>query len=387
MMNFELSEEQLKLYSDVSDFARSRLNGGIVDRDETCEFARENWLKCGKFGIQGLTLPSEYGGSDSDIVATCVAMEALGAACHDRGLLFSLHAHMWAVQAPILAFGTQQQKRRFLPKLCDGSWIGAHGISEPDTGSDAFALRTRADKRGDYYILNGSKTFVTNAPVADLLLVFATVNRSKGMWGVTGYLVEKGTPGMTISKPISKMGLRTSPMGEVAFDDCKVPVENRIGAEGQGASIFNHSMGWERACILATDVGAMVQQLETCIEYAKTRQQFGRPIGNFQLIAAKIADMRVRQETARLLLYRAAAALACGSRDAAMYGTMAKLHISEAAVQTGLEAIRIHGGYGYMKEFGVERGLRDAIGGQLYSGTSEVQRMLLARYLGLRPEH
>jgi alkylation response protein AidB-like acyl-CoA dehydrogenase len=384
-MNFDFSEEQKALHSEVSGFARRYLNDRVAERDETGEFARDKWKACAEFGIHGMHLPVEFGGTDADIVTTCVAMEALGLACHDHGLLFSIHAHMWAVQSPILAFGTEQQKRRFLPKLCDGSWIGAHGISEPDTGSDAFALRTRAEKQDDFYILNGSKTFVTNAPVADLLLIFATVNRDRGMWGVTGFLVEKDAPGMTISNPISKMGLRTSPMGEVAFNDCKVPVENRLGTEGQGASIFNHSMGWERACILATDVGAMIQQFEACREYAKTRQQFGKPIGNFQLIAAKLADMRVRQETARLLLYRAAAALADGSKDAAMYGTMAKLHISEAAVQTSLEAIRIHGGYGYMKEFGIERGLRNAIGGQLYSGTSEIQRILLSRHLGLCP--
>jgi alkylation response protein AidB-like acyl-CoA dehydrogenase len=207
------------------------------------------------------------------------------------------------------------------------------------------------------------------------------------MWGVTAFLVERSTPGVIISKPIAKMGLKTSPMGEIAFDDCEIPQENRLGKEGQGATVFNHSMGWERACILASDVGAMQRQLEACIDYAKTRRQFGKPIGDFQLVAARIADMKLRHETSRLLLYRAASALAAGAKDAAMLGAMAKIYISEAAVRSGLDAIQVHGGYGYMAEFGVERGLRDAIGGQLYSGTSEIQRMLVARYLGLSPKN
>jgi alkylation response protein AidB-like acyl-CoA dehydrogenase len=312
-------------------------------------------------------------------------MEALGYGCRDQGLLFSLHAQMWSIEMPILKFGTDAQKRRYLPHLCDGSWIGAHGMSEPESGSDAFGLRTRAERRGDTYVLNGSKTFVTNAPEADLMLVFATVAREKGMWGVTAFLIERETKGLTVGRNIEKMGLSTSPMAELFLEDCEVPVEGMLGREGQGAAIFNHSMAWERACILGSTVGAMERQLDECLSYGKTRHQFGKPIGNFQLVAAKIADMKVRLETARLLLYRAAWAHACGESNA-LEGAIAKVYISEAAVQSALDAIQLHGGYGYMKEFDSERELRDAIGGRLYSGTSEIQRLIIARNLGLAPQ-
>ncbi len=382
-MEFAWNDEQLEFRSNVIDFAQS-LNEGLVEREKAGVFPRDLWSRCAEFGVQGLPIPEEYGGTNADVITTMISMEALGYACRDQGLLFSIHAHMWAVELPILAFGTGEQKHLYLPKLCDGSWIGAHGMSEPDSGSDAFGLTTRAARDGDRYTLNGTKTFVTNAPEADLFLVFATVDRQKKMWGVTAFLVERGTKGLSVSNKIEKMGLTTSPMAEVILEDCEVPVENRLGREGQGAAIFNHSMGWERSCILASDVGAMERQLETCVDYAKTRHQFDKPIGNFQLISSKIADMKVRLETSKLLLYRAAWAQATGG-DNGLEAAIAKLHISEAAVQSALDAIQIHGGYGYMREFEVERALRDSIGGKLYSGTSEIQRLIIARHLGLSP--
>jgi len=258
-------------------------------------------------------------------------------------------------------------------------------MTEPESGSDAFGLQTKAVRSGDRYVLNGSKTFVTNGPEADLYVAFATVNQRRGMWGVTAFIIERDTKGLSVSKKIEKMGLTTSPMGEVIFEDCEVPVENVLGREGQGAAIFNHSMGWERSCILASTLGAMERQLTSCLTYVKTRHQFGKPIGSFQLIASKIADMKVRLETSRLLLYRAAWTQAHGGMSA-LDAAMAKLYVSEAAVQSALDAIQVHGGYGYMKEFEVERDLRDMLGGRLYSGTSEIQRLVIARGLGLAPE-
>ncbi len=385
-MDFAWSEEQLQFRESVIDFARGSLNAGLLERESAGEFSRDLWGKCAEFGIQGLPFPEEYGGTGADVITTMLAMEALGYACKDHGLLFSIHAQMWSVAMPILSFGTEQQKDRCLTKLCNGTWVGAHGMSEPDSGSDAFGLRTRAQRDGDRYILNGTKMFVTNAPVADLFLAFATVDKDKGMWGVTAFLIENGTKGLSVSKKIEKMGLTTSPMAEVIFEDCEVPVENLLGLEGQGATIFNHSMGWERSCILASDVGAMERQLETCIDYARTRRQFGKPIGSFQLVSSKIADMKVRLETAKLLLYRAAWTQA-NKGENAMEAAIAKVYISEAAVQSALDAIQVHGGYGYMKEFEVERELRDSIGGKLYSGTSEIQRLIIARYLGLSPRN
>jgi alkylation response protein AidB-like acyl-CoA dehydrogenase len=382
-MDFDWSPEQLEFRQSVIDFGRST-NAGLADRERTGAFPRDLWSRFADFGVQGLPLPPEYGGTGADILTTMLCMEALGYAARDQGLLFSIHAHMWAVQHPILAFGTEQQKQRYLPRLCDGSWIGAHAMSEPDSGSDAFGLTTRAERHGDTYVLNGTKTFVSNAPVADVFLVFATVNRQRGMWGVTAFVLDRDARGLSVGNPIEKMGLTTSPMAEVILEDCEVPAENLLGREGQGAAVFNHSMGWERSCILATDVGVMERNLETSIEYANTRTQFGKPIGNFQLVASRIVDMKLRLETSRMLLYRAAWTLASG-RNATLEAAMAKLHISEAAVQSALDAVHVHGGYGYMKEFDLERTLRDSVGGKLYSGASEIQRLIIARQLGLSP--
>ncbi|HTS88216.1 MAG TPA: acyl-CoA dehydrogenase family protein [Gemmatimonadales bacterium] len=383
-MDFSWTDEQLKLRAAVIDFARQTLNQDFAAREKDAHFSRELWRECAQFGIQGLPVPEEFGGAAQDVVTTMLAMEALGYACLDQGLLFSLHAQMWAIQTPILRFGSDQQKQKYLPKLCDGSIIGAHAMSEPDTGTDAFALGTRAEKKGDRYILNGSKTFVTNAPVGDLFLVFATVDKKKGMWGITGFLVERGTKGLSTGGKLEKLGLTTSPTGEVFLEDCEVPAEAMIGKVGQGATIFNHSMAWERSCILGSVVGAMERELEICVDYAKTRKQFGKPIGNFQLVAGKLSEMKVRLETSRLLLYRAAWAHGRGEPNA-LEGAIAKLAISEAAVQSSLDAIQIHGGYGYMREYQVERHLRDNVSSRLYSGTSEIQRLIIARHLGLNP--
>ena len=201
-------------------------------------------------------------------------MEGLGYGCRDNGLLFALNAQMWAVQHPIMAFGTEEQRQKYLPPLCRGEFVGAHGMTEPDSGSDSFALSTKAERTDAGYVLNGSKTFVTNAPVADLFLIFATLDKSKGFLGITAFLVDKGTPGLSVGRPIEKMGLRTAPLGEVVLEDCAVPAAARLGREGNGAAIFNHSMGWERSCILASCVGTMQRQLERCIEYCKARKQF-----------------------------------------------------------------------------------------------------------------
>lgn len=283
---------------------------------------------------------------------------------------------------PIFAFGTDAQKEKYLPRMCSGQLIGAHGMTEPDTGSDAYALRTKAERRKDGYILNGSKMFVTNAPVADLAVVFATLDPSKGFWGITGFIIEKGTPGFTISKSMEKMGLRTSPIGELILQDCFVPEENRLGPDGAGARIFNHSMEWERSSILASHLGVMERQLERSIQYARDRSQYGKPIGKYQSVANRIVDMKVRLETARLLLYQVAWLKKMG-KSAVMEAAMAKLYLSECFVQSGMDAIRTLGGYGYMTEFEVERDLRDAIGGTIYSGTSDIQRNIIARLLGL----
>ena len=381
-MDFDWSEEQLAFKRAVVEFARQRLNGSMIERDREGQFSRELWEECATFGIQGMPFPEEYGGGSSDILTTMLTMEGLGYGCLDNGLIFGINAQMWSVQMPIFTFGTEEQKRKYLPGLCSGALIGAHGMSEPDAGSDAFSLRARAERRDGGYVLNGTKTFVTNAPMCDVALVFATVDPARKMMGVTGFLIDKGTPGFTVSKHIDKMGLRTSPMSEIVLDDCVVPESSRLGREGIGSRIFSDSMEWERSCILGSHLGAMERLLERCIQHAKQRHQSGQPIGRFQSVANRIVEMKMRLDTARLLLYRVAWLKKVG-RPAVMEAALAKLYLSECFVQSALDSIRTLGGYGYTTEYEVERELRDAVGGTLYSGTSDIQRNIVARLLGL----
>ncbi len=381
-MDFSWTEEQLAFKKAVVGFAQKELNDGLIERDKNGKLARENWQKCADFGILGLATPETYGGAESDIMTTMLVMEGLGYGCRDNGLIFAMNAQMWSVQRPILTFGSEEQKAKYLPALASGAMIGAHGMSEPDSGSDAYSLRTKANKVDGGYVLNGTKMFVTNAPVCDVAVVFATVDPAKGIGGVTAFLVDKGTAGFTVSRDLEKMGLRTSPMGELILQDCFLPEECRLGAEGAGVSIFNDSMEWERSCILGSHIGAMEFQLQKAIRYARDRRQFGKPIGKFQSVSNRIADMKVRLETARLLLYKVAW-LKMEGKPSVMEAAMAKLYISESFVQSSLDAVRTLGGYGYMTEFEVERDLRDSIGGTLYSGTSDIQRMIIARLSGL----
>jgi alkylation response protein AidB-like acyl-CoA dehydrogenase len=381
-MDFELTEEQVAVKKSAVRFAQNELNDEMIERDRDGAFSRKLWLKCADFGVQGAAFPREYGGGDADILSTVLLMEGLGYGCKDSGLLFALNGQMWTVQMPILRFGSDGQKHGYLPKLCSGEWIGAHGMTEPNSGSDAFSLSTTAKLEGDYYILNGTKTFSTNAPVADVFMVFATVDKSKGFMGVTAFIVERGFPGFSVGKDIGKMGLRTAPMAELVLEDCRVPVENRLGKEGNGAAIFEDAIEWERSCILASLLGGMERQLERCIEYAKRRKQFGRPIGKYQSIANKIVDMQVRMETARLVLYKVACMKQAHGK-ATMDAAIAKLYLSESWIQSCLDAVQIHGGYGYTTEFELERDLRDSVASTLYSGTSEIQRNIIARLLGL----
>jgi alkylation response protein AidB-like acyl-CoA dehydrogenase len=381
-MDFALSAEQRELKEATVAFARGELDQDLAKREDAGEFPREAWRACAKFGIQGLPIPAELGGGGADILTTVLVMEALGYGCHDNGLIFSLNAQMWSLELPLVKFGTPAQQRAYLPGLVSGDLIGVHAMTEPDSGSDAFAMRTRADRDGDHYVLNGTKLYITNAPVSDVVLVFASDPGKPRLAGVSAFLVDRGTPGFTATRSLEKMGLRTSPMGEVVLNDCLVPVENRLGPEGAGMAIFNSSMIWERSCILASAVGVMQRQLETCVDYAGERRQFGQAIGKFQSVANKVADMYLRMEAARLLIYQAAW-LGQQGKPALAQAAAAKLFTSEAWVASSLDAIQIHGAYGYMKESGIERDLRDAVASTIYSGTSEIQRVILARMLGL----
>jgi alkylation response protein AidB-like acyl-CoA dehydrogenase len=380
-LDFAWNEEQAAFRKEVLRFAREELKDDVIARDHNEEFSRPLWEKCAKFGIQGLPIPVEYGGGGADILTTVCALEALGYGCHDNGLLFSINAHMWSSEIPIWNFGTEAQKKKYLPGLVSGG-LGLHAMTEPGSGSDAYSLKTRAERKGDRYVLNGSKTFSSNAPNADVTIVFANLDPTRGPNGVTAFLVDKGTPGFTVGRKLHKMGLRTSPMAEIALQDCEIPVENLLGKEFGGQAVFTSSMEWERICILASHLGAMQRIMETCVKYAKERKQFGEPIGKFPAIANKIADMDVRLETGRLVLYKAAWMKSQG-RHPLREASIAKLYVSEACVKSCLDAIQLHGGYGYMTEYELERELRDAIAGTIYSGTSEVHRVIIANMQGL----
>jgi hypothetical protein len=381
-LDFSLSPEQEELKAAAVDFARRELDQDLAKREEAGEFSPQAWRACAKFGIQGLPIPAELGGAGADILTTVLVMEALGYGCHDNGLIFSLNAQMWSLEMPLVKFGTAAQHQAYLPGLISGDLIGVHAMTEPDSGSDAFSMRTRVERKDDGYVLNGTKLYITNAPVADVVLVFAAHPGKSKMAGISAFLVEKGTPGFTVTRGLDKMGLRTSPMGEVVLDDCFVPADNRLGSEGAGMAIFNSSMTWERSCILASALGTMQRQLEACVEYARVRKQFGQPIGKFQAVADKVADMYLRLEAARLLVYHVAW-LGQQGKSVLAEAAAAKLFTSEAWIASSMDAIQIHGAYGYMKESGIERDLRDAIASTIYSGTSEIQRVILARMLGL----
>ena len=381
-MNLDLSEQQQQLQSAAIEFARAELNDDIVRRDREETFSFDGWKKCAHFGALGLPIPTEYGGLGLGITDVIAVMEGLGYGARDHGLLFSMNAHLWTNSLPILIYGNEEQRRKYLPGLCNGELIGANGASEPGAGSDIFSMRTRAGRQGDCYVLNGTKTFVSNAPVANLFTVYATVDPGLGAMGITAFLIESDTPGLTVGKSLEKMGLRTSPMAEVIFDDCIIPVANRLGREGRGVAVFESSMEWERGCILANYLGLMRRQLETSIEHVRGRRQFGSAIGKFQSVANRIVDMKVRLDTCRPLVYRIGW-LKENNKPAMMEASVAKLYVSECLIQSCRDALQIHGGYGYMVEQGIERELRDALGSTLYSGTTEIQRNLIAKCLGI----
>jgi alkylation response protein AidB-like acyl-CoA dehydrogenase len=382
-MDFALSEEQKILRDNIVRFAREVLNAGVAERDREQTFSRELWRKCGELGIQGLPVPEQYGGSGCDPLTCAIGLEALGYGCKDGGLVFSLCAHLLSCVVPLWLHGNEDQKRRYLPGLCNGTLVGVHAMTEPGSGSDAFALRTRAEPDGSGFRINGTKTFISNGPIADVVIVFAMTDPGKGYHGgVTAFIVERSAQGFAAGPKFEKMGLRTSPIGELVFTDLYVPAEAVVSGVGAGSSVFTSAMDWERICLFASHVGAMERLLETSIAYARTRSQFGQLIGKFQAISHRIADMKVHLEAARLLTYRAAWRLE-HARNASLDAAMAKLFVSESLLQAALGTVQIHGGYGFMVEYEVERALRDAVGSTLYSGTSEMQRNIIARWLGL----
>jgi len=383
-MDFSWSEAHIDYKDEVIRFVRENLQYDVIKADAQSLFPRESWEKCASFGIQGLSVPKKYGGTyeEIDLMHAVLAMEGLGYACADNGLAFGLNAQMWTMQMPLYHFGNDAQREKYLPRLTSGKIIGAHALTEPNAGSDVFSLQMTAEKVEGGYILNGKKCYITLAPIADIALIFANINPKLGKWGMTAFLVEKGTKGF-LQKPMQeKMGLRTVPIGEFELNDCFVAEESRLGKPGAGFSIMNHSLEYDRCCILASQLGAMERQLEDTIAFVKERKQFGQSIGKFQSVSNRIADMKLRLETSRLLLYKVAW-LKQNGKPAMLEAAMLKLHLGESFVQSSLDAIRSNGGRGYLTEYGVERDLRDAVGGVLYAGTSDIQRNIISRLLGV----
>jgi alkylation response protein AidB-like acyl-CoA dehydrogenase len=311
-----------------------------------------------------------------------LALEALGYGCTDAGLVFSVNAHMWTSVVPVMTFGSDEQKERWLPGLCDGTRIGCHAITEPGAGSDVFSLTTSGTPVDGGHVLNGTKMFITNAPVADLLIIFARTTNGVGPYGITAFALERDHPGLTVGPVLEKMGLRTSPMAEVVLSDCFVPDDAMLGRPGQGGEIFTTSMRWERACIMASQVGMMRRTMERCIAYARQRRQFGKAIAKFESVSDKIVDMKIAIDASRALVLRVGWLMDNG-HDGMIESAVAKAYVAEANVKTHLDAIQIHGGYGYMTESELERHLRDAVGSKIYSGTTEIQKRIVARGLGL----
>lgn len=380
MMDFSWSEEQKKLKQQMIEFAHEELMSDVIKLDKEECFDHESWKKCSEFGLPGLTIPREYGGRGLDALTAVSVLEGLGYGCKDNGLIFALNAHLWACATPLSVFGTPVQKEKYLTKLCRGEWIGGHAITEAESGSDVYAMQTTAQRQDDHYVLNGRKTYVCNGEYADLIIVFANLDPEGKKQGITGFLLEKDTPGLKLESHVSKMGIRTAMTGQIVMKDCVIPVANRLGKEGAGSAIFAHSMEWERGFILASAVGTMERLLEDSMRYARKRKQFGQSISKFQLISEKLVEMKIRLESSRAHLYKVAW-LKKNRRMAVMEAAMAKYSISEAWVQTCLDAIQIHGGYGYLTEAGLERQLRDALGSRIYSGTSEIQKTIISQFL------
>jgi len=380
-MDFRWSAAQSALYESALAFAKS-LDDTRTPSAAESGFSRAKWSRCGEFGLLGLCVPSELGGMGLDALTTSRLIEAFGRGTTDGGLLFAACAHLFACTMPIAEHGNAALKEAFLPKLARGELIGANAITEAEAGSDVFALKTKAVRDGDHYVLNGVKSYVTNGAVADVFLVYAVTNPKHGFFGLSAFLVEKGTAGLTAGQPFPKVGLHNAPTGAVYFDNCRVPVSHRVGDEGQGAPAFQGSMSWERACLFAGYLGAMERDLDRVVAFANERQQFGRPIGKNQAISHRIANMKLRLESARLLLYRACSLKDAGE-DATLDISLAKLAVSEAAVQSGLDVIQIHGSLGVTSESGLADSLLNALPCTIFSGTSEMQRDLIARNLGL----
>ncbi|GGC86271.1 butyryl-CoA dehydrogenase [Thalassobacillus devorans] len=377
-MNFQLTEEQEMLRKMVRDFAKNEVEPTAAERDEEERFDREIFDKMAELGLTGIPWPEEYNGIGSDFVSYVIAVEELSRVCASTGV--TLSAHISLASWPIYKFGNEDQKKTFLAQLASGEKLGAYALSEPGAGSDVSSMRTQAKLDGEHYVLNGSKVWITNGEVADIYIVFAKTDPDAGSRGISAFIVEKGTPGFTFGKKEKKLGIRSSPTTELIFEDCRVPKENLLGEEGKGFKIAMMTLDGGRNGIAAQAVGIAQGALDASVGYAKEREQFGKPIAQNQGISFKLADMATEVEAARLLTYQAAY-LESEGKPYAKASAMAKLYAGDAAMRITVEAVQVYGGYGYTKDYPVERYMRDAKITQIYEGTNEIQRLVIGRML------
>ena len=377
-MDFELTDAQRLIRDTVREFAEKELAPLAAELDRLKRFPEKPLQRLAELGVLGMTMPPEYGGAGADTVSSCLSLMEISRACASTGVTVSVLNTLTC--EIIYRHGTEDQRQRYLPALCRGEILAAFSLTEPTSGSDAASLRTTAIRRGDRYVLNGTKQFVTNGSRAGAIILFASTDPPRGEKGITAFLIEPLFPGFRVGKREEKMGLRASDTAELVLEDCQVPIENRIGEEGEGFKIALSSLVTGRAGIAAQAVGIAQACLDASIRYAKERRQFGQPIAQFQAIQWKLANMATETEAARLLTLRAAALKARGL-PCTMEASMAKLFASEAANRSAAEAVQIHGGYGYLQDFPVERYMRDARVLTIYEGTSEIHRLIVARQL------
>jgi alkylation response protein AidB-like acyl-CoA dehydrogenase len=377
-MDLRFSEEQQMMLRMVRDFAEKEIAPFVPVMEETEQFPRHIVKKMGEAGLMGIPIPEEWGGAGVDFTSYILAINEISKVSATLGVILSVHTSVGT--NPILYFGSEEQKRKYVPKLAAGEYLGAFALTEPQAGSDAGSIRTLAVRKGDEYILNGSKVFITNAGEADTYITFAVTDPSRGVKGISAFIVEKGTPGFTVGKKEKKMGLHGSNTSELIFDNARVPAENLLGEEGQGYMIAMANLETGRIGIAAQALGIAEAALRYATEYAKERKQFGQPIAKQQAVAWKLADMATLVEAARLLVYRAADLRRQGF-PCRMEASMAKRFASDAAMKITTEAVQIFGGYGYTREYPVERLFRDAKITQIYEGTNEIQQIVIAKHL------
>lgn len=374
-MDFTLSKEHEMARTLFRDFAQKEVKPLAQEVDETEKFPTGTVDKMKKLGFMGIPVGKEYGGQGCDTLTYVMCVEELSKVCGTTGVIVSAHTSLCA--EPIKKFGTEEQKQKYLIPLANGEKLGAFGLTEPGAGTDAAGQQTKAVLDGDEYIINGSKIFITNGKEADIYVIFAMTDKSKGTKGITAFIVEKGTPGFTFGTKEKKMGIRGSSTYELIFTDCRIPKENMLGQEGKGFGIAMTTLDGGRIGIAAQALGLAAGALETTIAYVKERKQFGRTIAQFQNTQFQIADMSMKVEAARLLVYKAAMAKDT-QKKFSLEAAMAKLYASEVAMEVTTKAVQLHGGYGYTREYDVERMMRDAKITEIYEGTSEVQRMVIS---------